>query len=121
MTTDAAIILFGMVCLTCAGTIALVLWMLRSRPVPEPPARSQELEALVEINRLMLDVVGRMVAPSGGPGPVGEQPDPWRAIVQEAALDLLHDPSPDPADLPPLGMFDPIMNPHPGIQIEADE
>lgn len=94
-------------------------------PAPVPPAPpvqdgSPELRALVEINRLLLDVVGKMVAPVGAqdPGP-GHDDGGWGH--EDPSL-LLLDPSPDPDLFDPLPetLYDPDMNPHPGFQVEAD-
>jgi len=87
--------------------------------VPVRDEGSAELRALVEINRLLLEVVGRMVAPVPAVGDPVRDDGGWG---REDLAGLLWDPSPDPAGLERLPEmdYDPEMNPHPGFQVEAD-
>jgi hypothetical protein len=114
--SDAAWVLLAVGAFVLVFAAGLVVWLVRVPAVSPEPVRSQELEALVEINRLLLDVVGRMVAPVQP----AVQVDPYALVAQEAALDMMVDPSPDPALFGPLVEFDPLMNPHPGFHVEAD-
>jgi hypothetical protein len=103
-----------------SATIVLVAYLLAraSAPAP-PPALSAEVEAILGITKDLMALHRDVVAPRPAPYVI---PDPFDDGAAQAAIDLLHDPSPDPAEFGPLGEldYDPAFHDQPGLVVEVE-
>lgn len=124
MNTPVAVlaVLAGSTILAAAGVIVAYLLARPDPPAPPVPAEpilTPEVQALYQITRDLLELHRAVVTPQPQQMFI---PDPFDDNAAAAALDLLHDPSPDPAEFGPLGEleYDPAYHDQPGLVVDID-